>query len=84
MGKKEITPLRSRQRYPSSRRGSPNQTRNQRKRERIKTAFLVVALLIMLVLCMRLFLAGWVHPAEQHITGTAYAASIMGEGATWA
>ena len=83
MGKKEITPLRSRRQYPSSGRGSANQTRNQRKRERIKTALMVVVLLIALVLCMRLFLAGWVHPAEQHITGTAYAASILGESGTW-
>ncbi len=83
MKKKEITPLRSRWRYPSSGRGSPNQTRNQIKRERIKTALMVVVLLIMCVLCMRLFLAGWVHPAEQHITGTAYAASILGESGTW-
>lgn len=86
MGKKEIMPLRNRRRYPSSRRGSPSQTRNQRKRvySMVKTALLVVALLIGWVLCMRLFLADWVHPAEQHITGTAYAASIMGEDTTWA
>lgn len=61
-----------------------HKTRNQLKREAVKTAIMVVALFIGWVLCMHLFLADWVHPAEQHITGTAYAASIMGEDTTWA
>lgn len=61
-----------------------HKTRNQLKREAVKIAVMVVALLIGWVLCMHLFLADWVHPAEQHITGTAYAASIMGEDTTWA
>lgn len=56
------------------------QTREQMKRDRIKTALLVGAMVIGWVVCLHLFFEAWEHPAEQSVDGTVYVASIQMEG----
>lgn len=54
-----------------------SKTRNQIKRERIKTALMAAALIVLWAVCAHLFLKAWAHPAEQHISGQTYLATIQ-------
>lgn len=57
------------------------QTRNQMKRERIKTALMAVALMILWAVLVVASLKIWAdHPAEQQITGIEYLESIRNGG----
>lgn len=54
-----------------------HKTRNQLRREAVKTAIMVLALLIGWLICTHLFLVAWAtHPAEQHVDGSEYLESI--------
>lgn len=54
-----------------------HKTRNQLKREAMKTALLVLACIIGWLICTRLFLTAWAtHPAEQPVNGSEYLESI--------
>ena len=56
-------------------------TRNQMKRERMKTALSAAALMIMWAVLMMASLKTWAdHPAEQPISGTEYLESIQSGG----
>lgn len=58
-----------------------SRTRNQRKREALKTAVMAAALVVLLVVLSVLSLKVWTeHPGEQQISGTAYAASLQNGG----
>lgn len=56
-------------------------TRNQMKREKLQTAMMAAALMIMCVVLMMASLKIWAdHPAEQPISGTEYLESIRNGG----
>ena len=53
---------------------SKQKTRNHRNREAVKTAVMAVLILILCAVITVWALGIWAeHPAEQHITGAAYA-----------
>lgn len=58
-----------------------NKTRNQRKREAVKTTVLFLAFILGWLICTHLFLTAWAsHPAEQPVGGSAYLESLQTEG----
>lgn len=57
-----------------------HKTRNQLKREAVKTTVLFLAVVIGWLICTNLFLTAWAHPAEQPVSGSAYLQSLQGEG----
>ena len=58
-----------------------SQTRNQKKRERIQTAMMAAALVIMWGVLMMASLKIWAdHPAEQPISGAEYLETIRNGG----
>lgn len=48
-------------------------TRNERRRDMLENFVVAVGLIAILAACIFGFLSAWDHPAEQHITGAAYA-----------
>lgn len=56
-------------------------TRNQRKREAIKTAVMAVTLVVLMVVLSVLSLKVWTeHPGEQPVSGTEHMASLRNGG----
>lgn len=56
---------------------SKQKTRNQRKREAVKTAFMAVLLLILCAVLTVWALGVWAqHPGEQHVSGRAYTEAV--------
>ena len=56
-----------------------HRTRNQRKRDFIKDAVMAAVLTVLVVAIGAYTLKVWAeHPAEQHVSGQAYLASIQG------
>lgn len=55
-----------------------SRTRNQRKRERTESAFMVFSMLMVWVMFLAVVLQVWsCHPAEQPVDGRAYLESIQ-------
>lgn len=56
-----------------------NKTRNQRKRERIQTACMALALMFLWMILCTVMAKSWLgHPAEQPVNGLVYMETIGG------
>ena len=54
-------------------------TRNQRKRERIKTAVMVAVMVLLMTTVFTMMVKAWAeHPSEQPVNGYEYLESIKG------
>ena len=55
-------------------------TRNQLRREAVKTAIMVAVFVVGWLICTHMFLTAWAsHPAEQPVSGSEYLQSLQAE-----
>ena len=54
-------------------------TRNQRKQERAAVVLLTIVFVVLLAVASSLFVKAWDSPAEQHVSGVTYLATVGGD-----